>query len=142
MLTGTSGGGRDSAPRPSGTSDRAAVDSGSETKGPDSLPAVGMTISQPQLDAYALASGDHNPLHLDAGFAAATQFQGIIAHGMLTLASISQMMEVHLGKSMVGVGAPLALGSKARPTWVTSWSHSGESLGPRGETAARLLPAT
>ncbi len=105
VLTGTSGGGRDSAPRPSGTSDRAAVDSGSGTKGPDSLPAVGMTISQPQLDAYAQASGDHNPLHLDAGFAAATQFQGIIAHGMLTLACISQMMEVHLGRAWLESGA-------------------------------------
>jgi 3-hydroxybutyryl-CoA dehydratase len=64
-----------------------------------------MTISQPQLGAYAQASGDHNPLHLDAGFAAATQFQGIIAHGMLALACISQMMEVHLGRAWLESGA-------------------------------------
>ena len=34
------------------------------------LPVVARTISQAQLDAYAEVSGDRNPLHLDAAFAA------------------------------------------------------------------------
>jgi 3-hydroxybutyryl-CoA dehydratase len=56
------------------------------------LPSVVKTIGQEQLDQYSDASGDRNPLHLDAQFAQTTQFGGIIAHGMLTLAFVSEMM--------------------------------------------------
>ena len=50
------------------------------------------TLSQHALDAYAAASGDYNPIHIDAAFAATTPFGGTIAHGMLVLATISEMM--------------------------------------------------
>ncbi len=50
------------------------------------------TITQTQIDAYAEASGDHNPIHVDPAFAAATPFAGTIAHGMLVLALIGEMM--------------------------------------------------
>lgn len=50
------------------------------------------TITQPQIDAYAGASGDHNPIHVDASFAATTPFGGTIAHGMLVMALIGEMM--------------------------------------------------
>ncbi len=69
------------------------------------LPVVARTITQEQLAAYALASGDDNPLHLDAGFAATTQFGGIIAHGMLTLAFVDQMMAAALGRRWLEEGA-------------------------------------
>lgn len=69
------------------------------------LPSVVKTISQGQLDNYAQASGDHNPLHLDAKFAATTQFGGIIAHGMLTLAFISEMMLGAFGKKWLESGS-------------------------------------
>jgi 3-hydroxybutyryl-CoA dehydratase len=69
------------------------------------LPPVVKTITQGQLDNYAQASGDHNPLHLDAKFAAATQFGGIIAHGMLTLALISEMMFNAFGKKWLESGS-------------------------------------
>jgi 3-hydroxybutyryl-CoA dehydratase len=69
------------------------------------LPSVVKTISQGQLDNYAQASGDHNPLHLDAEFAATTQFGGIIAHGMLTLAFISEMMLGAFGKKWLESGS-------------------------------------
>ena len=49
------------------------------------LTTVVKTITQEQLNQYAQASGDRNPLHLDANFARTTPFGGIIAHGMLTL---------------------------------------------------------
>ena len=65
---------------------------------PGDLPVVARAITQKSLTAYAAASGDDNPLHLDAGFAAGTRFGGIIAHGMLTLAFISEMMTAHLGE--------------------------------------------
>lgn len=72
---------------------------------PNALPAATMTITQPQLNAYAQASGDSNPLHLDEDFAAATQFQGIIAHGMLTLAAVSEMMEARFERAWLESGA-------------------------------------
>ena len=70
-----------------------------------SLPGVSRTISQERLNAYAQASGDGNPLHLDAGFAANTPFRGIIAHGMLTLAFIGEMMTAELGQAWLETGA-------------------------------------
>ncbi|MCH7605709.1 MAG: MaoC family dehydratase N-terminal domain-containing protein [Chloroflexi bacterium] len=62
------------------------------------------TIGQTQLIAYAQASGDDNPLHLDADFAAATQFGGIIAHGMLTLAFIGEIMAAAFGRAWLETG--------------------------------------
>jgi len=50
-------------------------------------------VTQQRIDAYADASGDHNPIHVDPEFARATPFGGTIAHGMLVLALIGEMME-------------------------------------------------
>jgi 3-hydroxybutyryl-CoA dehydratase len=68
------------------------------------LPELTLEITQERLDAYCEASGDHNPLHWDAQFAAATQFGGIIAHGMLTLALVSRMMAAAYGKAWLESG--------------------------------------
>ena len=68
------------------------------------LPAVERTISQQQLDSYAKSSGDFNPLHLDPEFAATTQFGGIIAHGMLTLALISENLAAAFGEDWLASG--------------------------------------
>ena len=70
-----------------------------------SMPRVSRTISQERLNAYAQASGDGNPLHLDAEFAANTPFGGIIAHGMLTLAFIGEVMTAELGQAWLETGA-------------------------------------
>lgn len=78
--------------------------SGKGGTGEDGLPKLVRTISQAQLNAYAQASGDHNPLHLDPDFAAKTQFGGVIAHGMLTLAFISEMMADAFGRPWLETG--------------------------------------
>lgn len=70
----------------------------------DPLPAIKHTITQEQLHAYADASGDHNPLHLDAEFAAKTQFGGAIAHGMLVLAFASEMLTAAFGQAWLNSG--------------------------------------
>ena len=69
------------------------------------LPVVSKEINQEQLNAYATASGDDNPLHLYPEFAAGTQFGGIIAHGMLTLAFVSEMMAAVHGRDWLESGA-------------------------------------
>lgn len=53
---------------------------------------VTRTLTQDMLKAYADASGDHNPIHIDEAFARATPMGGTIAHGMLVLSLISEMM--------------------------------------------------
>ena len=63
----------------------------------DVLPIITKTLTQEKVDRYADASGDRNPLHTDPEFAKGTQFGGTIAHGMLVLAYISELMTVAFG---------------------------------------------
>lgn len=42
-------------------------------------------LNRDQIEQYASFSNDRNPLHVDAEFAAASRFGGIIAHGFLLL---------------------------------------------------------
>jgi 3-hydroxybutyryl-CoA dehydratase len=65
---------------------------------------VERTITQDQIDAYAEASGDHNPIHVDPAFAAATPFGGTIAHGMLVLALIGEAMHEAQGDAWITRG--------------------------------------
>ncbi len=46
----------------------------------------GRTVTEGDVVAFAGLSGDYNPLHTDAKFAATTPFGERIAHGMLTVA--------------------------------------------------------
>jgi acyl dehydratase len=64
-----------------------------------SPPPVVREITQQQIDAYAAASGDHNPIHVDPAFAASTPFGGTIAHGMLVLALLGEMMHAAHGEA-------------------------------------------
>jgi 3-hydroxybutyryl-CoA dehydratase len=54
-------------------------------------------IDQARVDAYADAARDHNPIHIDEEFAAATPFGHRIAHGMLVLALVSELMTEAFG---------------------------------------------
>ena len=47
------------------------------------------TLTEEDLLLFAKVSGDTNPVHLDKAFAATTQFEGRIAHGMWTSSLIS-----------------------------------------------------
>jgi acyl dehydratase len=44
-----------------------------------------VTFTKDQIAAYAEASGDHNPIHLDDDFARSVGLPGRIAHGMLQM---------------------------------------------------------
>ncbi len=61
-------------------------------------------LTQDKIDAYARAGGDGNPLHTDPEFAAKTQFGGTIAHGMLVLAYLSEMMTAAFGPAWLSGG--------------------------------------
>jgi 3-hydroxybutyryl-CoA dehydratase len=83
---------------------------------PNVAPVV-KQLSQEQVRRYADATGDHNPIHIDEAFARSTSFGGTIAHGMLVLASISEMMGAALGEAWLTRGRlRVRFRSPARPT--------------------------
>ena len=82
----------------------AVTDSLSPREVGDPLPKARRTITRQAIDAYRAASGDNNPLHYDDEFAAATQFGGVIAHGMLTLALVAEMMTRSYGGDWLSSG--------------------------------------
>ncbi len=57
-------------------------------------------VAESDIVSFAEISGDHNPVHLDAAYAATTPFKTTIAHGMLTAAYISAIF----GTTMPGPG--------------------------------------
>ena len=60
------------------------------------------------IQMFAAASGDVNPVHLDEEFAAGTMFGGRIAHGMLTGAVISAALAMELpGPGTIYLGQTL-----------------------------------
>jgi len=61
-------------------------------------------ITQEKINLYAEASGDFNPIHVDQAFAATTPFKGTIAHGMLSLAYVSEMMTPIFGQRWLSGG--------------------------------------
>lgn len=73
-------------------------------QGGQELPPVVKELTQEKINRYAGPAGDHNPLHTDPQFAAGTQFGGTIAHGMLVLAYISEMMTAAFGRPWVEGG--------------------------------------
>ncbi len=54
------------------------------------------TVTAADIDALAHISGDHNPVHLDEAYAAATPFKQRIAHGILTASYISAVLGMKL----------------------------------------------
>ncbi len=69
-----------------------------------SLPGVTRTISQEDINLYAEASGDFNPIHIDEAFAVRTPLGGTIAHGMLVLGYLSDMMTSAFGSAWLSGG--------------------------------------
>jgi 3-hydroxybutyryl-CoA dehydratase len=58
----------------------------------DALPVLTWRVTQPMIDAYARASGDFNPIHVDPDYARSGPFGRTIAHGLMTLAFVAQML--------------------------------------------------
>src|SRR6266851_4934995 len=60
-------------------------------------PLVKPPITPLQLVRYAGASGDFNPLHTDPKVGEALGFGGIIAHGMLIMGFVGQLLSDYVG---------------------------------------------
>jgi len=63
--------------------------------------SLSKTVSEADIVAFAEISGDKNPVHIDAQYAASTMFKERIAHGMLSAAYISAVF----GMKLPGPGA-------------------------------------
>lgn len=62
------------------------------------------TPVQEQINLYAQMSGDFNPIHIDPVFAKQSQFKGTIAHGMLIIGYLSEMMLTNFGQPWLESG--------------------------------------
>ncbi|MDF1486118.1 bifunctional enoyl-CoA hydratase/phosphate acetyltransferase [Ramlibacter sp. H39-3-26] len=81
--------------------------------------AIERTLSAQDIQLFAVLSGDVNPQHLDADYAASTRFHGVIAHGMLGGALISAVLGTRLpGPGTIYLGqtlkflAPVRIGDR------------------------------
>ncbi len=73
-------------------------------------------VSDEAIRAFADVSTDHNPVHVDEAFAAASPFKGRIAHGMLMGAWISATLAGDLpGRGAIYVSQNLNFKRAVRP---------------------------
>lgn len=74
------------------------------------------TITEADIVMFAGASGDNNAVHINEEFARTTQFEGRIAHGMLTASVISAAIAGRLpGPGTVYLGQNLRFKAPVRP---------------------------
>lgn len=90
-------------------------------KVPLALDVPARRISSQDIESYASLTGDYNPLHLDAEFAARTRFNHPIVYGTLLLAPIWEALAREFGGSALE-GARAAVEFK-RPIQVGSLLH-------------------
>jgi acyl dehydratase len=130
----------------------------------DEIPALSRVVAREDVTAYAEASGDLNPLHLEDAVARAAGFPGVIAHGMYTMGHLATCLArwardpacitrlsaqfrapVLPGETIVAGGRVRALdealGQATLDVWVTV-QRDGALEQPirRGEAVIRLAP--
>lgn len=93
--------------------------------GADLGPTSWRTVTQEMVNEFADLTEDHNPIHIDESFAAATPFGGTIAHGFLTVSLLVPMMaelmsvngaamSINYGFDKLRFPAPVLVGSEIR----------------------------
>lgn len=127
----------------------------------DRLPQEQVTLGQGELIRYAGASGDFNPLHWDADFAAeVSPTGGIIAHGMLSMGHVSRVVTAWAGgpervreldvsfRAACPVGATLTIGGEvvgidddAGTATLSVWAELGDGAGVVDRRRSRAVVA-
>ena len=77
--------------------------------------SIERTLTASDIQLFAAMSGDINPQHIDAEFAASTRFHGVIAHGMWGAALISAVLGTRLpGPGTIYAGQTLKFHAPVR----------------------------
>ncbi|MFN2452057.1 MAG: MaoC/PaaZ C-terminal domain-containing protein [Candidatus Dormibacteria bacterium] len=63
----------------------------------DEMTPLHRKVTQDQIAAYADASGDHNPIHVNEEFARSVGLPGTIAHGLLGMGVLAEAVSVWAG---------------------------------------------
>ena len=96
------------------------------------------TVTEDDIERFALASGDRNPVHFDEAFARTTPFRGRIAHGMLSAAWISALLASDLpGPGAVYLGQTLEFKRPIRIGDEVVVSAEVASVDPKGRMVLR-----
>jgi acyl dehydratase len=92
----------------------------------DELPTLERVVTREDIQAYADASGDRNPLHLDDDVARSAGFDEVIAHGMFTMGHMASCVVAWAGggavverisaqfRAVVGVDDTIVAGGRVR----------------------------
>lgn len=96
-----------------------------------------VTVTEARIQAFAEASDDFNPVHVDEAFAAKTAYRGRIAHGLLSASFGSAVV----GTILPGAGA-IYLGQTLnfhRPVRIGDEVVARVTVAAIDETAARVV---
>jgi len=66
-----------------------------------SIEPVRLAVDEAAIQRFARITGDYNPIHVDAEFAAKTEMGGVIAHGTMSMNLIWQALEQSLGPDVL-----------------------------------------
>ncbi|MBE7218438.1 MAG: MaoC family dehydratase [Caulobacteraceae bacterium] len=95
-------------------------------------------VTEADIERFAAASGDRNPVHFDEAFARTTPFRGRIAHGMLSAAWISALLAGDLpGPGAVYLGQTLEFKRPIRIGDEVVVSAEVASVDPKGRMVLR-----
>jgi len=128
----------------------------------EELPSLVRVVTAADVQAYADAGGDHNPLHQDEAFARSVGFPGTLAHGMFTMGHMAACVcawagdpaavtaisagfraPVFMGERIVAGGRVKALDPERRTVTLETWvslERDGQTGWPvkKGEAVVRL----
>ena len=100
----------------------------------DAIPGFSREVVQSDINKYAEASGDFNPIHINEDFARTTPLGGTIAHGMLVLAYMSETLARAFGDAWDRTGSFSArFRSPARPGDTLEVAGHVESVNEEGD---------
>lgn len=101
----------------------------------DELPVLAKVVTREDIAAYAEASHDRNPLHIDDDHARTRGFDGIIAHGMFTMAHLTTCITDWLGDPSGLVRTKVSFRAAVRPGDEMVAGGEVVSLDPGSRTA-------
>jgi acyl dehydratase len=123
-----------------------SIDEFVAAKGETFGPTEWVDVDQERVDTFADATGDHQWIHVDPERAKDGPFGGAIAHGLLTLSLLPQLMNrlwtvdnvrmgINYGFNKIRFPSPVPVGKRVRMTSVLTDVRPGEGFVESGVTS-------